>query len=69
MEKSTNRGRKTMIDERGDTILIRTARENRRQRLSEIVDNFTPPPKKKLNLQGSGQFKEDFIFMESTVTK
>lgn len=35
-----------MIDERGDTILIRTARENRRQRLSEIVDNFTPPPKK-----------------------
>lgn len=48
MEKSTNRGRKTMIDERGDTILIRTARENRRQRLSEIVDNFTPPPKKKI---------------------
>lgn len=68
MEKSTNRGRKTMIDERGGTILIRTARENRRQRLSEIVDNFTPP-QKKLNLQGSGQFKEDFIFMESTVTK
>lgn len=45
MGKSTNRGRKTLIDEeRGDTILIRTARENRRQRPSEKVDNFNPPP-------------------------
>ena len=40
LERSSNRGRKSLIDERGDRILIRTVKKNRRQTLSEIVDNF-----------------------------
>jgi transposase len=40
LERSSYRGRKSLIDERGDRILIRTVKKNRRQTLSEIVDNF-----------------------------
>lgn len=40
MKKSSNCGRKSLIDESGDIILIWTLRKNRRQTSSEIVDNF-----------------------------
>lgn len=70
MGKSTNRGRKTLIDEeRGDTILIRTARENRRQRPSEKVDNFNPPPQTKKKICKDNLEKTLFSWNQQSQSK
>lgn len=50
MDKRLNCGRKSLIDKKADRCLIRTVRKNRKQILSEIVDNFNKHASQKLSL-------------------
>ena len=40
LENSSNRGRNKMMDERGDRLLIRSIKKNRRQTLNEISADY-----------------------------
>lgn len=50
MDKRLNCGRKSLIDTKGDRRLIRTVGKNRKQILSEIVENFNKHASQKLSL-------------------
>lgn len=73
MKRGFNRGRKSLIDERGDKILIRTVRKNTKQTLSEIVDNFNQHAPQKFsvrtNVLTDNFTTGDSMLMESTDTK
>ena len=57
LENSSNRGRKKMMDERGDIFLIRSVKKNRTQTLNEIsIDYNNHCPSKGVYLDNSATF-------------
>lgn len=50
MDKRLNCGRKSLIEKKGDRRFIRTVGKNRKQILSEIVENFNQHVSQNLSL-------------------